>query len=246
MKKIAFLDVDMTLINNKNSQYNEGLLSFLSENKFDQVYLVTGRNVNDLWQHVLQLGKSHQNWRSQLLCNVVETLKKHGIQVTGISTPYDHYLAANPGPKKFSITKSGDSAEQFYMAFEAKIGKLEDEAIKPPTLLKLFSIMTGGSHYQEDPFNPDSKSELALALPTYLAMAGDTEKRGQFEFLLERVLMENEGDLEILFFDDKAENLVTGEQLFSAHQRISSYHLFEVDDVSDYTVPDPARSSLRP
>lgn len=236
-KRVAFLDVDMTLIDNKNSEYNEGLLRFLTENKFDQVYLVTGRNVNDLWQHVLQQGKKPEHWTKQLLCHVVEQLEQRGIPVTAISTPYDHYLAANPGPKIFSIEKAGDSALQFYLAFEKKIETLPLSSLTLSSLLSVFSKLTGGAQYVEDPFDPSSKVELALALPTYLAMTGDTEKRGQFEFLLERVLNENEGPLEVFFFDDKPENLATAQQLFKTNNKVMAYHTIEVDSVSQYTVP---------
>lgn len=242
MRKIAFLDVDMTLVDNKNSEYNEGLIRFLSEHQFDQVYLVTGRNVNDLWQHVLQLGRMSKNWTCQLLCNVVETLKGNGIQVAGISTPYDHYLATNPGPKKFTIKKAGDSAEQFFLPFEKRVEALGVKAAKLSVLLDLFSTMTGGRQYVEDPFEPSSKQELTLALPTYLAMTGDTEKKGQFEFLLERVLKENDGPLQVVYFDDKSENLATAEKLFKTHKRILDYHLIEVDKVSGYNVPDIPQS----
>jgi hypothetical protein len=65
MPRIVLFDVDMTLVDNKTSQYNEGLFDFLTEDSFDQVYLVTGRNPNDFWQHVLQMGAKPEGWRNQ-------------------------------------------------------------------------------------------------------------------------------------------------------------------------------------
>jgi hypothetical protein len=35
MPRIALLDVDMTLVDNKTSYYNEGLFNYLSDQKFD-------------------------------------------------------------------------------------------------------------------------------------------------------------------------------------------------------------------
>ena len=235
MTKIAFLDVDQTLVDNHSSEYNENLINFLIEHEFDEVYLVTGRNTNDFWQHVLQRGNKPNNWRAQLLCNVVDNLRAREINVVGVSTPYDHYLKKTASDfVQPEIIKSGDSAEQIYMPFEQKISALNDSEITAQVLHRQFSALTGGDIYEN---GLGEKSSLTDALPMYLAVIQDTEKKGQFGFLLERVEAENEGNLDVFFFDDKPENLDNAQALFATHKRITAYFAL-VDRIHNYTVPD--------
>jgi hypothetical protein len=200
------------------------------------VYLVTGRNANDLWQHVLQLGKKPDHWRDQLLCNIVEKLKQLKINVAGVSTPYDHYLAAQPGGGKFIINRAGDVAEQFYFSFEREIEHLHDTNINSLVIANKFLEITGGYCYVEDPFEPIANQELSLALPTYLAMIGDTEKKGQFEFLLQRIVASGAqfADIDLYFFDDKVENISTAKTLFAACPYLHSSHTILVDKIHGF------------
>lgn len=236
--KIAFLDVDQTLVDNRSSEYNENLIHYLNTHQFDEVYLVTGRNTNDFWQHVLHMGRIPPNWRDQLLCNVVRNLKDRGINVVGVSTPYDHYImekAAEAAPELWSkISKSGDFAEQIYMPFEETISALSDSEVTLNTLHKKFGYLTKGDIY-DSPFG--DKCSLTEALLSHLVMTEDTEKKGQFELLLQRVEAEHEGELEVFFFDDKPENLATAQALFGNHKRVTS-HVFLVPNVQNYMVPD--------
>jgi hypothetical protein len=233
MPKIAFLDVDMTLVDNHTSEYNENLIKFLQDAQFDQVYLVTGRNVNDFWQHVLQLGKKPQNWRQQLLFNVVDYLKSKNIRVAGVSTPYDHYLSRTQSAlEQHAVEQAGDAAEKLYMPFEREIAALKDEEITKDVLCARFSSLTGGVRY---PNGLGENEELTSALPTYLAMTGDTEKKGQFEFLLEHVKHKSDGPMEFFFFDDKPENLCQAQAVFDAHQ--IAFRRIHVTKVAGYQIP---------
>lgn len=219
------------------------MLHYLSDNTFDQAYLVTGRNPNDFWQHVLQMGNKPVNWRNQLLFNVVDTLKQHEIPIIGASTPYDHYFSVHlkglalTDTQPFKINKACDAAEQFYMPFEKQIAHYPDHVINQSLITSLFSEMTGHEKYVAFPEGPSNES-LIDALPTYLAMIGDTEKRGQFQFLLDRICAENEDALEIFFFDDKPDNIATAHSLMSENARISSFHTLLVDRVIGYEAPE--------
>ncbi len=248
MKKIAFIDVDMTLVDNTTSAFNEGLLKFLADGEFDEVYLVTGRNANDLWQHVLQLGNKPEHWRDQLLCNIVDKLKQLKINVAGVSMPYDHYLAAQPGKGKFIIKQAGDAAEQFYFSFEQEIEHLDDAKINRLVIANKFLERTGGYCYVEDPFEPVPNQELSLALPTYLAMIGDTEKKGQFEFLLQRIAANGVelADIDLYFFDDKVENISTAKTIFSKCPNLHSSHTILVDKIHGFEVPENKATSPLP
>ena len=244
MPRIAFLDVDQTLVDNQSSAYNENLIHFIAKHHFDQVYLVTGRNTNDFWQHVLQSGKNlqsgnnHSKWRKQLLYSVVKNLHDRGINVVGISTPYDHYLnqttTGDSTSNLIRVAKAGDAAELFYMPFERTIARLKDSELNANRLLNEFRNQTGGDIYNN---GFGENTNLAEALPMYLAAIDDTEKKGQFTYLLKRVEAANKGNLEIFFFDDKPENLQTAKALFSQHERIS-VHCALVDKVKDYTLPE--------
>jgi len=245
MTRIALLDVDMTLVDNTTSCYNEGLLEYLSSNPFDKVYLVTGRNTNEFWQHVLKMGVKPVGWRDQLLFNVIDKLKHCGIPILGASTPYDHYLSKEPGGPQldgsqtlmFKIDKAGDAAEQFYMPFEKEIASYSDELVTQSLLIDTFARMTGGNRFVAFP-GGEANEALVDSLPMYLALTDDTEKRGQIQFLLERICAENEGALQIVFFDDKNENLVTAQSVMVDHVRVSSFNNVLVDRVMGYHVPD--------
>ncbi|MCH9755813.1 MAG: hypothetical protein K0U37_01305 [Gammaproteobacteria bacterium] len=232
MPKIAFVDVDMTLVNNQTSAYNDTLIHFLASEAFSQVYLVTGRNTNDFWQHVLQMGEKPENWRKQLLSNIKLLLEQREINLAGISTPYDHYLRTEPS-SQFNITQAGDAAEQFYLRFERIISDYRDELINCVLLTQEFNQITGGNRYVEFP-GGEANQTLTNALPMYLAMTGDTEKRGQFQCLLERVTTETEDNLDVFYFDDKPENLDVAKALFESHDRISTFQTVLVDRVEGY------------
>lgn len=234
MPKIAFLDVDQTLVDNHSSIYNENLIQFLVTYPFDEVYLVTGRNTNDFWQHVLQMGKKPNNWRQQLLYQVVENLKNRGINVVAVSTPYDHYLNKTTSHWQQQIGQAGDAAEKIYIPFEREISALSDTQITAGVLNQRFNQKTGGEIYND---GLGGKTSLTEALPMYLAATNDTEKKGQFEFLLKRIAAKNpQGNLNIYFFDDKEENLRSAQAVFADHPRITA-HCVHVDKVEGYTVP---------
>ncbi|MDF1678827.1 MAG: hypothetical protein P1U32_09060 [Legionellaceae bacterium] len=233
MRRVAFIDVDMTLVDNQASSYNDALIEHLATAGFDAFYLVTGRNVNDFWQHVLQMGNKPHNWRLQLLGQIKTHLEQCHVNISAISMPYDHYLIKQ-NDEPFGIVQAGDSAESFYLAFERCISDYRDEAIDNQLLHKVFREMTLGDIYAESPYS-DTKQSLADALPMYLAMTGDTDKEGQLGCLLERVARENDEPLEVIFFDDKPENLEAARRIFKNDTRISSYtaHLVDSYDVSN-------------
>ncbi len=233
MCRIAFIDVDMTLVDNQTSSYNDTLIEHLATAGFDAFYLVTGRNVNDFWQHVLQMGNKPHNWRFQLLGEIQKYLEQCHVNISAISMPYDHYLMKQ-SDEPFDIVQAGDSAAKFYLVFERYISNYRDEAIDNQLLHKIFREITLGDVYAESPGSAANQS-LADALPMYLAMTGDTDKKGQLECLLERVAKENDGPFEITFFDDKPENLEAAQRVFEDDSRISSYtpHLVDSHDASN-------------
>lgn len=245
MKKIALLDIDMTIVDNITSEFNINLIKFLQEQQINEVYLVTGRNISDLWQHILQKGKIKNNdWKQQLLPNVVLKLQKESLAVMAVSTPYDHYLCQEPGKSIFNVEKSGDAARLFYLSFEAEIGLHEYSEIDAELLCSVFDELTGGNCYAE---MPDSSPNQLLrnALGMYLAITDDTEKKGQLNFLLNQIENTASEEVELFFFDDKPENIRSAEQIFnSAKQQsrshISSYHTFLVDKVKDF-VPEQSQ-----
>ena len=239
-KTIAFLDVDFTLVNNTTSVTNRALIDFLVAQRFDKVYLVTGRNMNDFWQHVLQRGRPHTNWRHQTLQSVQDTLLAQGIPLVGVSLPYDHYFAqiqVTHSALPFRISKPGDSAQKFYLGFEQSIARLPDRAIHLEAITHQFSTQTGGSIYPDPLGGTTDVCPLSDALPNYLAVHEDTEKKGQFRFLLQAVVNENPDEpIKAFFFDDKVENTRSFQEIAAEFPTITA-HTVLVDKVEGYKVP---------
>ncbi len=133
------------------------------------------------------------------------------------------------------------------MPFEKQIASYSDRFVTQALLVNIFAEMTGKSTYVAFPEGEPNEA-LIDALPMYLALTNDTEKRGQINFLLDRVCAENIGPLDIVFFDDKPENLATADQLMAERSRVISFRGVLVDKVKGYSVPEidqPVRGCSR-
>lgn len=206
--KIGFCDIDMTLVDNESSKYNMRLVAELAQ--YDEVILITGRSPNDLWQHNLQQGRLPQDYQNQFIPVLLENLKvRRGVNVTSVSLPFDHYLATVDPVRKW---QAGDSYQEFYGAFEhAVLEEAHRYSIIQESLTRLF--LAKAPHKYPDGLG--GEDTLFMAMNTWLAVNGDTEKKGQFRFQLEALKARHPGDtLECHFWDDKPENLRSATEVF--------------------------------
>lgn len=234
--RVALVDVDMTLINNKNSKYNEALIEHLKH--YDAVYLITGRNLNDTWQHVLQLGSPPPKWQNQLLFNIKEHLLQQGVKLKAVSTPYDHYLKqTDKAAYPHHIQVAGQACEAFYFDFEKRVAN----KAKPQQtdLTRAFDAVNGAKLY---PDGLGETTKLDEAMPSYLAVQRDTEKKGQVEFLLQKFAYDGFAaeNTQVHVFDDKAENLAKIQTVLQ--QNNFQCQTFEVKAVETYQVPQQLHS----
>jgi len=229
--RIAFVDVDMTLVDNQTSEYNENLVRHLAN--YDAVYLITGRSVSDTWQHVLQRGNPSAQWKKQLLTNVQQYLIDQGVKVKSVSTPYDHYLSQTQAENTpLKVQYSGEACAKFYFAFERAIASKSN--ITEAGLVTAFQAKAPGASY---PTGFGENDTLANAMPSYLAIQGDTEKKGQVAFLCEKVAADGFAlnNIHIDFFDDKPENLQSVKNTLESKNIACS--TYEVHAIKDYRIP---------
>lgn len=167
---VAFVDIDDCLISNKTSQYNTALIERLKT--YDRVYLVTGRTIGDIRQHVMQKGNPHEGWKDQLLMNVPGILEKRGLKIAGIATPHDQFADIETAGHRISTLEFAEhtpeqlsGAKAAYVAAEKQ---LNDSSGEP---LVEFSRLSVRDDY----------------VPMQLAFEGDTEKRGQLTHLVKNI-----------------------------------------------------------
>jgi len=192
VKKIALVDIDNCLISNKTSDYNEELIKHLLQQKFNGIYLVTGRTSSDIHLHVLQGGNPSGDWQGQLLTKIPDNLKKLDLQINGITTPHD-VVRQNPDGSIIEnngvhVALTDESCK--YLQLEKKLLSLQKNDIS--NIVKVS---------REERFD---ESDIV----THLVIKNDTEKRGQILNLLDNLeLRVEEEDCEFEIFDDKRENL---------------------------------------
>lgn len=229
MAKIAFIDV-RTMLELELSQHQK-LISQLKQNKFDQVYLVTGRNVGDLWRRVLNQGNPAENWQHALIPNVCKRLEAAGIKITAVVTRYDAYLhTMKNGPVK--VEKAGD-ASQFYLSFENQVAQLKPIEMTPVKLKDIANQLSGGKIYSN---GRDSELEsLDSAVMMYDQYRVGTAKNKLYDFLLKRVEQENRGELHIHVLDQTL-NFDDDNPVFSQHKRVTKVHSI-ADSLETDSVP---------
>lgn len=244
MPNIALLDVDMTLVDNGTSEYNNNLIEFLKQSNFKDVYLVTGRNTNDLWQHVLQKGRFPNQWRRQLLHNICAHLVSEGIQVAGVSTPYDHYLHnTQEASSMFHVKQAGEFFKYFYGVVEKNIEQSCETMINANLLVEEGRKITGDMLFPDG--LGDLEEDITYAMNTYLMVTNDCEKKGQLEFLFKQIEERNNDELNLFFFDDKIENLQVATSVFHNASRVKNFSGFEVQSVQNYCAPEITESIFR-
>lgn len=178
-QKIALVDIDQCLISNRDSEYNENLLGFLEEGKYDQIWLISGRTTQDLIMHVLKdKPEQDQTWKMQLLINIEKQLtQRFSVKFRGISTPHDHVLQTTPG-----------TGREKYKALEQQLNNI--------------------NNHVEFRANNESRFIEDENIVMQLVLSDDTEKKGQTQHLLNYIATTQElQNTEIDFFDDKDNNL---------------------------------------
>jgi hypothetical protein len=201
MKKIAFVDIDMCLISNEKSSYNHKLISYLKDNNFDEVWLLTGRTTQDLWCHVLNKENvTDEQWKMQLLRNINIFLGSElGECFKGISTPHDHEKKSRPGEGRSVQDDRGESYDN-----------RESLLLNDTLPLSAHSFGT-----DED-------------LIMNLMMSNDTTKSGQIKYLLNHINKDNI-PLSIEVFDDKEDNLISIRQTLQKTNYIQHIRLHKTD-----------------
>jgi len=148
MSRVAFVDIDECLVD-EYGNYNDNLITRLQY--YEEVWLMTGRTSTEMLSW-----KLNANYKNRLICNVIAKLKERGINVSGISLPYDHVHKIKPGNgyansrlKKAEQEINNDTEDKFIPALRQCLDQdvslnltMAEDTTKSGQSLHLFNHLT--------------------------------------------------------------------------------------------------------